>query len=165
MPHPGSEFTLTPMAAGDLDQVVEIESASFTNPWTREMFAGEIGRGAVSRCWVIKDRSARVAGYCLGWLVAGELHISNLAVAPVHRRRGVGRQMLACVLAEVEAEGAEAATLEVRASNQAAINLYLGLGFRVLATRRHYYTEPVEDALVLWRTPGPGRNLESGISL
>ena len=165
MPQPNADLVLSPMVADDLDQVVEIERASFTNPWTREMFEGEMGRGAVSRSWVIRDRTAAVAGYCLGWLVAGELHISNLAVAPAQRRRGVGQRMLTAVLAEVAADGAHAATLEVRESNQSAINLYLRLGFRVVATRRRYYTDPVEDALVLWLTPPRGCDLESGNSL
>jgi ribosomal-protein-alanine N-acetyltransferase len=143
-------FVLHPMQRDDLDAVVAIEQASFSNPWTRAMFEGELSRGAVARAWVVRERETEaVLGYCLGWLVAGELHISNLAVAPAARRRGVARWMLGQALARVAAEGGESAILEVRRSNVAALKLYSALGFRAVGVRRRYYSHPQEDAVVL----------------
>jgi len=156
---------LSAMTAADLDRVLEIERASFSNPWSREMFAGELGRGAVSRAWVLRDANGVIVAYCLAWLVAGELHISNLAVAPERRRQGFGMLMLRRVLADAAADGGQAATLEVRESNKAALDLYLGLGFRVAGVRRRYYSDPVEDALVLWLASLPAADLESRKSL
>jgi len=74
-------------------------------------------------------------------------------VLPAHRRQGLGRALLAHVLATGRAIGAPRATLEVRASNTAAIALYSAAGFFQAAVRRDYYSKPIEDALVLWREP------------
>ena len=80
-----------------------------------------------------------------------ELHINNLAVAPPYRRRGIGTGLLTHVLNEGAKLGAHRATLEVRRSNDVARHLYERLGFATAGVRRAYYTNPVEDALVLWR--------------
>jgi ribosomal-protein-alanine N-acetyltransferase len=92
-----------------------------------------------------------VAGFCAFWLVFDEIHINNVAVRPQFRGRGIGTTLMHHVLAEGRELGARRATLEVRASNEAARRLYERLGFYVAATRRNYYTNPVEDALILWR--------------
>jgi ribosomal-protein-alanine N-acetyltransferase len=83
--------------------------------------------------------------------VLDELHINNLAVLPAFRRKGVAGALLEHVLKEGSALGARRATLEVRRSNEAARRLYERLGFTVTGIRRGYYTNPVEDALILWR--------------
>ena len=80
-----------------------------------------------------------------------EFHINNLAVDPTWRRVGVARALLTHVLSEGVRLGAHRATLEVRRSNEAAQKLYANFGFSVAGVRRDYYTNPVEDALVLWR--------------
>jgi [ribosomal protein S18]-alanine N-acetyltransferase len=135
----------------DLDEVLAIESASFTNPWTREMYLAERENPGVSSCYLARDAAGRVVGFCSVWLVLDELHINNLAVAPDCRGRGAGRALLEHVLREGARLGAGRATLEVRASNQAAFRLYERIGFSVAGIRRNYYTKPIEDALVLWR--------------
>jgi [ribosomal protein S18]-alanine N-acetyltransferase len=83
--------------------------------------------------------------------VFDEVHINNLAVAPAHRGRGYGTELLRHALAEGRRLGARRATLEVRQSNLAAQRLYARLGFRVAGRRPAYYTHPVEDAFILWR--------------
>lgn len=135
----------------DLDAVLAIEAASFTNPWTREMYLAELQNAGVSFCYVARDASGGIVGFCSFWLVLNELHINNLAVAPAHRRFGVGRALLTFVLAEGARLGATRATLEVRRSNVVARALYERMGFFQAGIRRAYYTQPVEDALVLWR--------------
>ncbi len=84
-------------------------------------------------------------------MVFDELHINTLAVAPDSRRSGLAAFLLRHVMAEAAGEGAGKATLEVRASNSAALALYTQLGFHVSARRPTYYTQPEEDALILWR--------------
>ena len=79
------------------------------------------------------------------------MHINNLALRPQFRAQGIGTALLRHALAEARGLGARRATLEVRASNDAARRLYGRLGFYVAGTRRNYYTSPVEDALILWR--------------
>lgn len=135
----------------EIDEVLAIERASFTNPWTREMYTAELGNREVSYCYLARDDARRVVGFCSFWHVADELHINNLAVAPEHRRIGIGSALLRHVLLEGARLGAVRATLEVRRSNEPARYLYERFGFTVARVRRGYYTKPVEDALVLWR--------------
>ena len=135
----------------DLDAVLEIERASFVNPWTREMYLAELENRGVSYCYVIRDISQQVIGFCSFWRVLDELHINNVAIAPAHRGVGAGTALLSAVLREGARLGAQRASLEVRRSNDAARRLYERLGFSVAGVRRAYYSNPVEDALVLWR--------------
>jgi len=135
----------------DLDGVAALEAESFTNPWTREMLASELARTDTARVYVLRLPARRVAAFCACWFVAGEVHINTLAVDPARRRQGLGRRLVEHVLAEGRAAGAQSATLEVRRSNEAALRLYETLGFTVEAVRPRYYSEPPEDALILWR--------------
>ncbi len=134
-----------------IDEVLSIEEASFTNPWTREMYLADLANRGVSSCFLAQDADGRVVGFCSVWQVADEMHINNLAVRPEFRRMGVATALLNHALGEAARLGARRATLEVRRSNDAARRLYERLGFAVAGIRRGYYTKPVEDALVLWR--------------
>ena len=134
-----------------IDQVLAIEEASFSNPWTREMYLAELENAGVSFCYLANDAEGRPIGFCSFWRVLDELHINNLAVVPDRRREGVASALLTFVLDEGARQGAKRATLEVRASNAGARRLYERLGFYLAGNRRHYYTNPVEDALILWR--------------
>jgi [ribosomal protein S18]-alanine N-acetyltransferase len=134
-----------------IDAVLTIEEASFTNPWTREMYLAELENPGVSFCFLAHDAEGRPIGFCSFWRVLDELHINNLAVVPEQRRTGVASALLTFVLDEGGRLGARRATLEVRRSNDPARYLYERFGFTVAGVRRAYYTRPVEDALVLWR--------------
>ena len=151
-------WTVETMAEPDLTEVLGIEAASFTNPWTRPMFERELLNTGVSHGYVLRTREWRVAAFCTVFVVADELHINNLAVRPECRRMGVGRALLEFVVGDAVSLGARRATLEVRQSNRTALKLYERLGFSVAAIRRDYYADPVEDALILWRDdlPPPG---------
>lgn len=135
----------------DLDAVLAIEHASFTNPWTREMYLAELDNRDVSFCFLVRDEAGTAVGFCSFWRVLDELHINNVAVLPDQRGRGAGTALLEYALARGRELGARRATLEVRRSNEAARRLYERLGFGVAGVRRGYYTKPDEDALVLWK--------------
>jgi [ribosomal protein S18]-alanine N-acetyltransferase len=135
----------------DLAGVLEVEHETFTNPWTREMYSWELQNRSVCHIFVVRTPDCRVAGFCAFWLVFDEIHINNLAMRPRFRGVGMGTALLHHVLAEARNLGARRATLEVRASNAGARRLYDRLGFYVAGTRRNYYSNPVEDALILWR--------------
>ena len=135
----------------DLEGVLEVEAESFTNPWTRDMYAWELQNRSVCHIFVVRTSECTVAGFCTFWLVFDEIHINNLAMRPQFRGQGIGTALLHHVLAEAKQLGARRATLEVRASNEGARRLYDRLGFYVAGTRRNYYSNPVEDALILWR--------------
>ena len=136
------------MRAGDLDEVLAIECASFTMPWSRGAFLYEIEQNRVARCRVVRDDDG-VVGYVCVWEIADEVHLTNIAVHPAHRRRGIARGMLDLLLAESRARDLRLVVLEVRPSNQEAIALYESFGFRVTGRRRGYYYDTGEDALVM----------------
>jgi ribosomal-protein-alanine N-acetyltransferase len=136
------------MAASDLDQVLDIERASFPTPWTRAAFSYEIEQNKVARCTLLRGRRGIVGYLCL-WEIGHEIHITNLAVHPEWRRRGVGRQLLGAALIEGVARGVTLAFLEVRPSNTRALALYESLGFQVIGRRNGYYFDTGEDALVM----------------
>jgi ribosomal-protein-alanine N-acetyltransferase len=136
------------MRVEDLDEVLEIERASFSMPWSRGAFTYEIERNRVARCWVTREDD-RVAGYLCLWEVVDELHITNVAVHPAYRRRGIGRAMLAAVLEDAVRRSLSLVGLEVRPTNDEARALYESFGFRVVGRRRGYYYDTGEDALVM----------------
>jgi [ribosomal protein S18]-alanine N-acetyltransferase len=146
------EWLIESLASVDqIDDVITIEGASFTNPWTREMYVSELQNTGVSFCLLAREPAGRAVGFCSFWRVVDELHINNLAVLPEFRRRGVASALLTRALAQGAALGATRATLEVRQSNETARSLYERFGFSVAGIRRAYYSKPTEDALILMR--------------
>lgn len=135
----------------DLDAVLEIEDASFNNPTTREWYEGELKRPDVCFIYVLRLSDMPVAAFCAFWLVADQAHINNLAVRPELRGHGHGTHLLESIVEEARHLGAASLTLEVRRSNVAAQRLYAKSGFHEAGVRKNYYTQPVEDALVLLR--------------
>jgi ribosomal-protein-alanine N-acetyltransferase len=156
-----SLWTIEPVSSpDDIDTVLAIEEAAFTNPWSRDMYLAELQNTGVSFLFLARDHAGEAIGFCSFWRVLDELHINNLAVVPERRRAGVGAALLSRVIAEGAALGARRATLEVRRSNEPALRLYERFGFTLAGVRQAYYSQPVEDALVLWR-----EELESPIAL
>src|SRR5262249_40748022 len=136
-----------PMVEADLDQVLPIERVSFVTPWTRAAFCYEIEQNKVARCTVMRAGEP-VVGYVCLWEIGHEIHITNLAVHPEWRRRGVGKKLLALTMAEGGARGVTLAFLEVRPSNTHALRLCETLGFQIIGRRSGSYFDTGEDALV-----------------
>jgi ribosomal-protein-alanine N-acetyltransferase len=136
-------------SAADLDGVLAIEQASFNNPTTRAWYEGELKRPDVCFIYVLRTADQPVAAFCAFWLVAEQAHINTLAVLPELRGRGLGTQLLEVITHEAAQLGASVLTLEVRQSNDAARRLYERAGFYQDGVRKNYYTNPVEDALIL----------------
>jgi len=134
----------------DIDEIVAIEAAAFSNPWTRPMYLRELQNPDVSFLYVLRT-GGQMAGFCSFWLVLDEIHINNLAIRPEYRGQGLGAALLQEVLQAGASRGATRATLEVRRSNAPARRLYERFGFEVAATRPNYYVSPPEDALILWK--------------
>jgi ribosomal-protein-alanine N-acetyltransferase len=149
-------WTIEPLSsASEIDAILAIEEASFTSPWTREMYLAELDNRGVSHFYLAKTPLGDAVGFCSFWHVLEELHINNLAVLPAYRRSQVATTLLRRVLDDGVGLGARRATLEVRRSNEPARILYEKFGFSVAGVRRAYYSHPVEDALVLWRNELP----------
>jgi ribosomal-protein-alanine N-acetyltransferase len=152
----GARYELVNMNPWHLDEISAIEVGSYENPWARSAFECELGANPVSwsRVALTTEAPARVAGYCVAWILFEHIQIQNLAVHPEHRRQGLGRLLLLRALEEGRARGAAAALLEVRRSNEVAQKLYRKLGFLEAGTRRDYYSQPREDALLFRKELG-----------
>lgn len=147
-----TRWIVEPLTSRDeIDAVLVIEEASFTSPWTREMYLAEFDNHGVSYFYLARNANRDIVGFCSFWRILDELHINNLAVAPAYRRAHAASELLMRVLEDGAKLGAKRATLEVRRSNEPAQQLYERFGFSVAGVRRDYYSNPVEDALVLWR--------------
>jgi [ribosomal protein S18]-alanine N-acetyltransferase len=137
------------MTVDDLDAVMEIEHRSFSIPWTREAFYNEIEQNHLSTYLVVEDGEC-IAGYCGVWLVVDEAHITNVAVLPDYRGKGLGEALMMRIMEIAKQVGARVMTLEVRVSNEAAKGLYRKMGFQDGGIRKRYYSDNQEDALVMW---------------
>lgn len=143
-----------PMRPEDLERVVEIQRSAFAHPWSRELIAREMGHDWSSVLLAVEASAGgeAVLGVVVFWLVHDEVHVLNVAVAPEVRRRGVARALMHEAERRGAERGARIATLEVRRSNQAALELYHSLGYREVGVRPRYYAEEGEDAIVMERT-------------
>ncbi len=149
------DIAIAPVQEEDLPAVLAIEAASFSAPWTEEMFRWELAQAGTGCAWVAR-RGERVVGYLFTWIVAGEFHINNVAVTPEHRGQGIADALLRVGLGEAVARGARVAVLEVRESNAPARALYARWGFAVAGRRKRYYSHPTEDALLMCCEDLPG---------
>ena len=137
----------------DLPSIEKIERASYPTPWSRSMFAGELAKPSSICLGAFDADGGRLAGYLIISRYVDAWHVMNLAVAPEHRRSGIGRALLERLFALTSDETRRGYTLEVRVSNTGAIRLYEELGFKARGVRRGYYTDNREDALIMWRDP------------
>jgi ribosomal-protein-alanine N-acetyltransferase len=137
------------MKMTDLDDVMEIERASFSMPWSRWMFERELGDREHSHFLVARS-GAEIVGYIGFWMVLDEAHVVTIAVRSDFRRKGIGSMLLSSALSLAARMGADRATLEVRITNLPAQKLYRKFGFGVAAIRRNFYSDTGEDAYVMW---------------
>lgn len=144
------EIRIGPMKEVDLTQVMAIEQKSFADPWTLQSFYREIQENPYSR-YLVAYRQERLVAYIGGWLINDQLHITNLAVDPQERGNGLAKKLLDELVRLSRKEGINKATLEVRVSNDAAINLYRKNGFAIVGRRPKYYINNQEDALIMWK--------------
>lgn len=137
------------MKEEDLGEVMVIERAFFSSPWTRDMFLRELKSGCLSRFLVAKVNKA-VVGYGGFSVVLKEARISNLVVHPHFRRRKIGERLLSALLSLAKLGGIRKVALEVRVGNMPAQNLYGKFGFKAIGRHRHYYQDTWEDALLMF---------------
>jgi [ribosomal protein S18]-alanine N-acetyltransferase len=148
--------SVSPMNEHDLLEVVEIEQNSGLSRWGWNAYHAELHGENRNLMWVARlaelsaaEAGALIAGYVVARLVAGELHINNLAVRQGHRQQGIGTALLSRVLDQAKCADGFVAFLEVRAGNAVAQAFYEKFGFRAIGRRRDYYPEPREDALIM----------------
>ena len=154
------DLHILPATAEMLPEIVALEEACFSAPWTRKMLEAELTGNPFAHFLVAlsQDRSRgegnpAILGYHCFWIVFEELRLMNLAVQGTMRRQGVGRALVMEACRQGVEQAATRAILEVRASNDAARLLYTQMGFMPVGKRPQYYTHPTEDALLMEMNP------------
>ncbi len=134
------------MTKEHIPHILKVEAECFSDPWSESMFLEEIS-GKFAHYYVVEIDGEAIA-YMGMWSLSGEGHITNIAVAGNHRRKGIAKSLIEHFIDIARKENLEFMTLEVRASNIAAISLYESFGFTEVGVRKKYY-ENIEDALLL----------------
>ncbi len=135
----------------DLARIVEVEHASFADPWGLSDFRAVLASDPAIFLVALDAKSEQISGYVIAVTVLDESEILNIAVHPESRGQAIGAFLLDAALADVASRGACATFLEVRESNAVAQKLYASRRFEVISRRKKYYKSPVEDALILRR--------------
>lgn len=148
-----SDITIESMNLSHVPEILEIEATVFPTPWSRSMFEGELrratGRHGLRSYAIVALRDDEVVGYAIGWFLEREVHLVNIAVKKTCQEHGVGSLLLRSVIEKACAAGKVIITLEVRASNEGAQEFYRRFMFRVIGIRRGYYTDNLEDAVLM----------------
>jgi [ribosomal protein S18]-alanine N-acetyltransferase len=153
------EWIIEPATVEALPDILQIEEACFSAPWTRKMLHAELSGNPFAHFLLAKQvpqgeaGPISIVGYLCFWVVFEEVRLMNLAVIESMRLKGIAKALVTQALEVGLAQAAMCAVLEVRASNHAAHALYRSLGFRDVTTRPTYYTNPIEDALLMELDP------------
>ena len=138
---------IVPMVRDDLPQVLAIEQVSFPLPYSENLFLMELDLN--SAYLLVAKQADEVKGYLDFWHVDTELHVINIAVSPKTRGQGIGSRLMSYLVDYARQKQADRIYLDVRESNQSAINLYKRFGFKQTDVRKGYYQDTEEDALVM----------------
>ena len=142
--------TIRAATVDDVAGIHELETLSFSDPWTPESFRSMIAQPLVIA--TVAERDGRMIGYSVAWAIGDEAELVNLCVAPAVRGIGLGGKLLDDLLATLDARGGATVYLEVRDANEAAQALYRGRGFLASGRRKNYYRHPTEDAVIMCRS-------------
>ena len=150
---PKTALHIRPMRMEDLEQVQAVDRLSFSMPWPPSAYRYELKENPQSLLRVAEIRTPddnwQIVGVIVIWLILDEAHIASIAVSPEQRGQGIGKRLLAEALKEAIQRGQSVATLEVRAHNFSAQNLYRRFKFEVVGQRPRYYRDNNEDALIM----------------
>ncbi len=138
------------MKFSDLPRIMEIEKKSFRSPWSERLFRHELSRNRRASYLVFEDQDL-IIGYVGMWFLPGEIHITSLAVAPEYRRKGIASRLIEEVYKAAQEKKVYRITLEVRASNKVARQLYKKEGFAETGIKPCYYSDNREDAVIMTR--------------
>lgn len=144
---------ITTMTIDHINDVMTIEELCFTTPWSKAALIEEVKSNRLAR-YIVAVSSGKVIGYAGFWKIIDEGHITNIAVHPEFQGAGVGNCLMYNLLELARRENIKKLTLEVRAGNAKARNLYRKHGFTECGIRKGYYSDNKEDAIIMWKTEG-----------
>jgi ribosomal-protein-alanine N-acetyltransferase len=136
------------MKLADIPAIMEIEKLSFSDPWSEFSFKDEITANDLAY-YIVSIEDGKVTGYAGMWVVLDEAQLTNVALHPDYRGQGTGKEILAYMIELAKQLGVAKMTLEVRKTNQIAQRIYRNLGFVVTGTRKKYYPDNGEDAILM----------------
>ena len=131
-----------------IDQVMNIETICFSMPWSKASLENELTNELAY--YQVAEVSGEIAAYMGMWKIIDECHITNVAVLPEYRNKGIAGMLINKMIEICKSSEISYMTLEVRISNEPAINLYKKFGFYAVGKRPNYYVKPLEDALIMW---------------
>ena len=144
------QIKIEPMQVDDIHFVTEIEAEAYgEHHWSKSSFYDEMNNN-LARYYVAKTLDGELVGYAGAWHIIDEGHITTIAIKKSYLRKHIGEAIIVKILEDCYKEGIKYLTLEVRVSNEAAIGLYTKYGFSSLGTRKGYYQDNNEDALIMW---------------
>jgi ribosomal-protein-alanine N-acetyltransferase len=144
-----TRVALAPMQIEDIGRVLEIERESFRTPWPPDAYTHELRENRLAT-YIVARVEETLVGYAGMWIILDEAHITTIAVDPRYRGQHIGERLLVGLIDAAVDRGARWMTLEVRRSNVTAQALYKKYGFREIGTRKGYYSDNREDAIVMW---------------
>ena len=140
--------TLREALRSDIEGIYQIERACFSTPWSKEVLLDDLE--VEDKLYLVAEaEDGKIIGYAGSWLVLDEGQITNIAIHPEHRRAGYGSKMTRKLTQMLRKQGMKHIFLEVRVSNIAAQAMYRRLGFTAVGVRKHFYSDPVEDGLIM----------------
>lgn len=140
-------MNIVPMNEHHVPQIALLEQECFADPWSQQSIASELHNPL--SLWLVAQEGQTLLGYVGSQTCLDETDMMNIAVSPASRRQGVARALIEALISALRARGSKQLTLEVRASNGPARQLYESLGFLQVGLRKNYYRNPKEDALIL----------------
>ncbi|WHY20371.1 ribosomal protein S18-alanine N-acetyltransferase [Paenibacillus sp. G2S3] len=144
-----AELVFRLMKLTDIPDILIIEREAFTMPWTEEAFRNELTHNHFAK-YMVMELAGHIIGYAGMWAIVDEAHVTNIALLEAYRGRKWGERLLEELMKTASYVGMKSITLEVRVSNEVAQNLYRKKGFRSAGTRKGYYSDNREDALIMW---------------
>ena len=142
-------MTIESMTVDDIAQVAEIERQIFSIPWSEKAFRDSMESD--NTIYIVAKENDNVAGYAGMYLYFEEGNITNVAVNPLSRRKGIGEKIVRDILNRAYEKGVRDVFLEVRETNSVAIALYEKIGFKEEGIRKNFYDKPRENALIMWK--------------
>ena len=142
-------MTIESMTVDDISQVAEIERQIFSIPWSEKAFRNSMESD--NTIYIVAKENNNVAGYAGMYLSFEEGNITNVAVNPLSRRKGIGEKIVRVILNRAYEKGVRDVFLEVRETNSVAIALYEKIGFKEEGIRKNFYDKPRENALIMWK--------------
>lgn len=137
-----------PLQVAHIPAILEIEKTTNSAPWSERSFRNELDHE--HGIFLVGFLQGQIVAYGGVWLVVDEAHVTTIAIAEAERRKGIGSRLMVELLTRAQRAGMVCSTLEVRAGNEAAIRMYEKFGYTVTTTRKGYYPDNKEDAIVMW---------------